>query len=228
VENQQIKKDFVFERLHEMIVNGYFRPGESLSEREIADKFGVSRTPVREAFRKMEKDGIVLYEPKKGVTIPSFSTEEIVKLYHVREYLEGLAARLLAEKNNEQAVKELKKNIEQAEQAAEKNDGKWQAVINGHFHLMILEGAENPYLLHAYQGLRSRISLMRSTSLSFQDRLITNLQDHRQIYEAVASCNAEHAEEAARVHVRNSMKSTLAKIRTESKGRVKYQNNLNI
>ncbi|MBP1930942.1 GntR family transcriptional regulator [Ammoniphilus resinae] len=222
MENQQIKKEFVFERLHEMIVNGYFRPGESLSEREIAERFGVSRTPVREAFRKMEKDGIVLYEPKKGVTIPSFSTEEIVKLYDVREYLEGLAARLLAEKKNEQAVSELRKNIEQAEKAAKENDGKWQAVINGHFHLMILEGSENPYLLHAYQGLRSKISLMRSTSLSFQDRLITNLQDHRQIYDAIAHGDASRAEEAARQHVRNSMKSTLSKLRTESKSKYYY------
>jgi DNA-binding GntR family transcriptional regulator len=209
-----MKKDLVFSNLREMIISGYFRPGENLSEREIAEKLGVSRTPVREAFQRLEQEGIVIYTPKKGVTVPSFNTEQLKHIYHVREHMEGLSARLLAEKKAIHVVKEMRENVELA---SKENDVKQQAMINGKFHQLMAEGTENPYLISIFQTLRSQIGLIRSTSLSYQDRLKTNLVEHLQICDAIESGDANHAEEIARRHIRNSMNSALSKLEMESK-----------
>jgi DNA-binding GntR family transcriptional regulator len=208
-----MKKELVFSNLREMIITGYFRPGENLSEREVAEILGVSRTPVREAFQRLEQEGIVVYTPKKGVTVPMFNPEQLVHIYNVREHMEGLSARLLAEKKALDVVKEMRENVELA---AKENDVKQQAAINGRFHQLMAEGTENPYLINIFQTLRSQISFMRSTSLSYQDRLKTNLLEHIQICDAIESGNPFKAEEVARAHIRNSMNSALSKLKMES------------
>lgn len=204
-----MKNDFVFDKLREIIMSGYFRPGESLSEREIAEMLGVSRTPVRDAFRRLEKEGIVVYQQKKGVTIPSFSSEQLRHIYRVREHIEGLCARLLAEKEDKSVLGEMRENIQQASQ---EDNVKQQAMINGRFHRLMAEGTENPYLINIFQTLGSTIGLIRSTSLSYQDRLKTNLEEHSRICDAIESGDADHAEQVARFHIRNSMKSALSMI----------------
>jgi DNA-binding GntR family transcriptional regulator len=208
-----LKKDLVFNNLKEMIISGYFRPGENLSEREVAEILGVSRTPVREAFQRLDQEGIIIYTPKKGVTVPSFDTEQLKHIYHVREHMEGLSARLLAEKKAFNVVEEMRQNIELASKEV---DVKQQAMINGRFHQLMAEGTENPYLINIFQTLRSQIGLIRSTSLSYSDRLKTNLVEHLQICDAIESGDANEAEKVARSHIINSMNSALSKMETES------------
>jgi DNA-binding GntR family transcriptional regulator len=208
-----MKKDIVFNKLKETIISGYFRPGESLSEREIANMLGVSRTPVREAFQRLEKEGIIIYTPNKGVTIPSFSKKQFVDIYYVREYMEGLSARLLAEKEDKRVLEKMRENVQMA---AKENDIKKQAIINGVFHQLMAASSENPYLINIFQTLHSKISLIRSTSLSYQDRLKTNNIEHIQICDAIESGNGDLAEHVTRSHIRNSMKSALSMIDLES------------
>lgn len=212
-----VKKDVVFDHLREIIISGYFRPGESLSERGIAEMLGVSRTPVREAFRRLENEGIVIYESKKGVTIPSFTKKQLKDLYNVREHMEGLAARLLSEKEDKKRILgEMRANVQEAKMATKENDVKEQALINGYFHKLMAEGTENPYLINIYKTLRSNIGLIRSTSLSYQDRLITNLEEHLQICDAIENGDPDIAEQVARSHVRNSMNSAFSKINMDA------------
>lgn len=208
-----MKKDLVFNNLREIIISGYFRPGENLSERDIAEQLGVSRTPVREAFQKLEKEGLVIYTPKKGVTVPAFSIQQLKDIYHVREQMEGLSARILAEKPEKDFLQAMRQNIELA---AKETDAKKQALINGHFHHLMAQHTENPYLISIFENLHSKISLIRSTSLSYQDRVITNLKEHLQICDAIESGDPTLAEQVARLHIRNSMKSALAAIEKES------------
>ena len=208
-----MKKDIVFNKLKETIISGYFRPGESLSEREIANMLGVSRTPVREAFQRLEKEGIVIYTPNKGVTVPSFSKNQFIDIYNVREYMEGLSARLLAEKQDKHVLEKMRENVQMA---AKETDIKKQAIINGFFHQLMAESSENPYLINIFQTLQSKISLIRSTSLSYQDRLKTNNIEHIQICDALESGNGDLAEHVTRSHIRNSMKSALSMIEMES------------
>lgn len=208
-----MKKDLVFNNLRETILSGYFRPGENLSEREIADMLGVSRTPVREAFQQLEKEGLVIYTPKKGVTVPSFSSQQLKDLYSVREYMEGLSSRLLAEKPDKSFVEEMRENVRLA---SKEDDVKKQAEINGHFHHLMADNTENLYLISIFQNLHSKISLIRSTSLSHQNRLKTNLKEHLQICDAIESGDPDLAEQVARAHIRSSMKSALSVIEKDS------------
>lgn len=209
---EKMKKDIVLHNLREIIISGYFRPGESVSEREVAEMLGVSRTPVREAFQKLEKDGIVVYQTNRGYMIPTFTPEQLKHIYIVREQMEGLSARLLAEKKDKQVVAEMRRNIEMA---AKENDVKQQAMINGKFHQLMADGTENPYLINIFQTLRSTIGLIRSTSLSYQDRLKTNLQEHTSICDAIESGDAELAERVARIHIHNSMESALSQLKMD-------------
>jgi DNA-binding GntR family transcriptional regulator len=208
-----MKNDLVFNKLREIIISGYFRPGESLSERELAEKLGVSRTPVRDAFRRLEKEGIVVYTPQKGVAIPSFSVEQLKHIYNVREHMEGLSARLITEKGDKQILRDMRENIELAAKAV---DVKQQAIINGHFHQLMAEGTQNPYLINIFKTLGSTIGLIRSTSLSYEDRLKTNLKEHAQICDAIESGDVNLAEQVARSHIRSSMRSALSMVRLES------------
>ncbi|MCU9614926.1 GntR family transcriptional regulator [Caldibacillus lycopersici] len=208
-----MKKDFVVNKLREVIISGYFRPGESLSEREIAEMLGVSRTPVREAFQRLKLEGIVAYTPKKGMMIPTFDTEQLKQIYSVREHIEGCAARLLAEKADKQTIiAAMRENIELASTA---DDPKKQAVINGNFHQLMAEGTENQYLINIYQTLRSNISLIRSTSLSYSNRVKTNLKEHIHICDAIESGDVNLAEQVTRSHIRNSMTSAFSLLELE-------------
>ncbi|WP_096437377.1 GntR family transcriptional regulator [Alteribacter populi] len=204
-----IKQSVVFDRLYDLITSGYFRLGENLSEREIANMLDVSRTPVREAFRRLEREGLVTYQPKKGVMIRSFTEEEIINLYRVREYMEKLTSRLLSEKQNITLIEKLKQNVRQAEIAAKDNDVKEQAIINAQFHLLMVEGTNNSYLINVYKPLTSQLSLFRSKSLSYKGRSLINIEEHNKICEAIERGDTDLAEEITGVHVQNSLKALL-------------------
>ncbi len=204
-----IKQSVVFDRLYDLITTGYFRFGENLSEREIANMLDVSRTPVREAFRRLEREGLVVYKPKKGVMIRSFTEEEIINLYRVREYMEKLTSRLLSEKQNITLLEKLKENVRQAEIAAKDNDVKEQAIINAQFHLLMVEGTNNSYLINVYKPLTSQLSLFRSKSLSYKGRSLINIEEHNKICEAIERGDTDLAEEITGVHVQNSLKALL-------------------
>jgi DNA-binding GntR family transcriptional regulator len=212
IELEKIKQGKTFDKLRELITSGYFRPGENLSEREIAEMLKVSRTPVRDAFRKLETEGLVIYEPKRGVTIPSFSMKEIFDLYRVREYVEGLSARIITEIDNQEILKGLRENLHYAKAAAEHDDIRRHAKINDGFHELMALGTQNKYLMNIVKQQHSQTSLLRSRSLSYQGRSLVSIKEHTAICDAIESGNPDLAEEAARIHVKNSLKTVLAKL----------------
>lgn len=212
-ERSPVKQDIIFQKLRDMITKGYYRPGESLSEREIAELLDVSRTPVREAFRRLESEGLVVYEPKKGVTITSFTRDQVVSLYRVREYLEGLAAWTLTENPDQEVLGNMRKVLESARDAARNGDIMLQAAINDEFHEMMATGSRNQYLIGMLEPLRSQINFFRSTSLSYQGRSQINIIEHERICDVIAGGDPRMAENAARDHVRNSLAAALANLK---------------
>jgi DNA-binding GntR family transcriptional regulator len=208
-----VKQNVIFQKLRQMIISGYFRPGESLSEREIADMLNVSRTPVREAFRRLENEGLVVYEPQKGVTISSFTREQVISLYRVREYLEGLAAWSLTENPDRRVLQKMRQKLENARDAARDGDVLRQAEINDEFHELMAKGSKNQYLINMLEPLRSQINFFRSTSLSYQGRPQINIIEHERICDAIASGDPHSAENEARIHVRNSLQAALANLK---------------
>lgn len=206
---KDIKRELVFQHIITGIASGEFRAGQSLSERHLSAKLGVSRTPVREAFRQLENLGIVRAEPHKGVTVSTISTDQVKQLYLIREVLEGLGARLMAEIGSQADIDKLRILLEQAESAAMRNDIVSLSSINTQFHLKIAEASQNSFLLTAMQNLQKHINLFMSSTLSSSGRPRQNLREHWMILHAIESGDPELAEETAKFHIRNACKAML-------------------
>lgn len=209
---KNIKTNRVFEYIYEGIKTGKISSGQMLTESGMVQKLGVSRTPVREALRRLEKYGLVHSEPHKGVKVISMSKERIQHLYQVRELLEGLGAKLIAEHNNKEAVSKLRNILNEAEQAAEQGNIDLLQKINSQFHMEIAKASENYYLENIMQTLQSHISLVMATSLSTKNRPKENIKEHYMIIDAIESWDPELAEAIIKSHVRKSYKTALKKI----------------
>ncbi|MED4600466.1 GntR family transcriptional regulator [Paenibacillus validus] len=208
------KGDWVFEYIFAAIKRGDFHLEQILTERELAGRLGVSRTPIREAFRRLEKEGLIQYEPHRGVRVISFSEQKVKQLYEIREVLEGLSARLLAQNQNNEVLRNLRILLEQAEKfAAEGNIG-LLSKINAQFHMEIALGAENVYLINTLQNLQSHINIVMSHSLSQSGRPYENLREHWSILDAIESGDPQLAEVTAKFHIRTAYANAIKEMNT--------------
>ncbi len=205
----EVKGNSVYDYLSNAIRTGDITSGQTLTERGLAEKLGVSRTPVREAFRKLEEQGLVQYEPHKGVKVITLSLDRVVHLYDVRELLEGLAVRTLTELNDSNAIAELNSYIDRAEKEAAVNNISELSVINTQFHKALARLSKNSYLEDIMTMLQTHISLMMSTSLSNTGRPLENIEEHKMIIHAIKSKDADLAENIAKYHVRRAREHAL-------------------
>jgi DNA-binding GntR family transcriptional regulator len=212
IELNEVKKNSVYEYLFNAIRTGDIKPGQTLTERGLAEKIGVSRTPVREAIRKLEEQGIVTHEPHKGVKVITLSEEKVTQLYDVRELLEGLAARRLAEHPAPGKIEELRNFIERAEIEAVANNIKELAGINSEFHLALARLSGNVYLEAIMKMLQTQISLLMSASLSASGRPLQNIEEHKMLIDAIRSGDGEFAESIAKHHVRKAREHAMKKL----------------
>lgn len=211
-EMTDVKKNSVYEYLYNAIRTGEIQPGQTLTERGLAEKIGVSRTPVREAIRKLEEQGIVTHEPHKGVKVITLSVDKVAQLYDVRELLEGLAARKLAERHTPEGIDELTALIDEAEQEAMANHVPELARINSEFHLSLARLSGNIYLEAIMNMLQTQIGLMMSASLSTSGRPLQNISEHKMLIDAIRSGDGEFAESIAKHHVRNAREHAMQKL----------------
>ncbi|MGO1058400.1 GntR family transcriptional regulator [Planococcus sp. FY231025] len=212
IELNEVKKNSVYDYLFNAIRSGDIKPGQTLTERGLAEKIGVSRTPVREAIRKLEEQGIVTHEPHKGVKVITLSEEKVTQLYEVRELLEGLAVRRLAERQTPQIIEELRGFIERAEKEAVENNVREMAEINSEFHLALARLSGNVYLETIMNMLQTQISLMMSASLSTSGRPLQNIEEHKGLIDAIRSGDGEFAESIAKHHVRKAREHAMKKL----------------
>ncbi|WP_416143654.1 GntR family transcriptional regulator [Planococcus koreensis] len=212
IEMTDVKKNSVYEYLYNAIRTGEIKPGQTLTERGLAEKIGVSRTPVREAIRKLEEQGIVTHEPHKGVKVITLSVGKVAQLYDVRELLEGLAARKLAERHTPEGISELARLIDKAEQEAVANNVHELARINSEFHLTLARLSGNVYLEAIMNMLQTQIGLMMSASLSTSGRPLQNISEHKMLIDAIRSGDGEFAESIAKHHVRNAREHAMQKL----------------
>lgn len=204
--------DLVFDNIYKRIKTGTIKSGEILSERSIANELNVSRTPVREAFIRLERFGLVEMEKHRGVKVITFSTERVKQLYQVREVLEGLAARILAEQADTEVIEKLEMLIDKAEQAASEQDIEKLSNINTQFHTEIAKSTGNSYLISTMEKLQSHIGICMARSLSSLGRPLENIAEHRQIVKAIKLKDADFAEAVTRYHVRRSLNNVLKRL----------------
>lgn len=193
------------------ITAGDMRSGASLSEIALAEEFGVSRTPVREALKQLQTEGLVEIRPRVGTFVTTPSRLEINELFQMKEILEGAAARLLALRGEVPELEALRDNVTRSDQAVATGDAEAYAVLVDEFHDLIIRGAANRKLAHHHGMLMNQLAYSRlvRTSLSLPGRLVESDAEHRRIVEMVAAKDGTTAERVMREHVRASQQALL-------------------
>jgi DNA-binding GntR family transcriptional regulator len=203
----------VYDLIRRAITRGRFVPGQRLSERELADQYGVSRTPIREALQHLIQEGLVVYEPHRGGRIVPLSEELARQILVVREPLEGLAARLAAQRDPRGTAKAMRKTIAGARRAYQEGQLSELISANQDFHQVMVEKSGNSLLIAMYRTLQGYLGLMMSISLSWPRRPAETIQEHGEIIRAIQSGKGDAAEKAIRRHIRSAYEGVLRNVR---------------
>jgi DNA-binding GntR family transcriptional regulator len=192
--------------IREAIVNGGYEPGQKLSEAALSEYYGVSRTPIREALKQIEREGLVEIIPRVGTCVTKPTVKELKELFTIKEVLEGLAAGLLAERGSKEHIKEIEQSVKSMEEAIKKSDNKQYVEANNNFHKSILEGSDSSKLNYHLGLLLNQIPYNRYVYLSIEvpSRLEQSLLEHKEVLSAIKKGDSNGAEEAMRKHVKAS------------------------
>ena len=172
----------VYSALKLMIANYRFKPGVRINVEQITKELGVSRTPVWEAIRRLEQEGLVVNSPNKGVFMNSLTPEEALDLYAVREVLEGMAARLAAERIDEKALAKLDKSLQKQKKIIENGDLVAYSQVDFDFHAIIYEASGNVFLKELLQNIKNK---MRPISMHVGGFLHSFFDDHTLLVDAL-------------------------------------------
>lgn len=196
-------RDLVHRKLREAILAGQFEPGQRLLERELVERMGVSRTPIREALRKLEQEGLVKTVPYKGPIVAVPTVEEARQLYEVRAVLEGRAVELFTKRSDDQTIERLVKRHsgEEVKRLLEQRNAEGILEANNAFHAVVTSGCGNPLLQSMIQNMYNRIVLLRVDSLYHHGRHPRAISEHRAIVRMIGRRNVDAARRLAELHV---------------------------
>jgi DNA-binding GntR family transcriptional regulator len=214
----------VADGIRSRIIRGELELGASLSEAVLANEFSVSRTPVREALKQLQTEGLVKIRPRVGTFVTVPSRAEIIELFQMKELLEGAAARTLALRGEVPQLEMLRKNIQRSDAARAANDVADYIGLVGEFHELIVEGCGNSKLQAHYRMLMNQLSFPRlvSASLSVPGRFAKSEDEHRLMLDIIQAGDGATAEQFMRHHVRASQEALLESEAFSSKAARKH------
>lgn len=196
-------RDVVFNTLREAILRGDLQPGERLMELQLADKLGVSRTPIREAIRMLEQEGLAVTVPRKGAEVAKMTLKGMEDVLEIRGALDELAVQLACERITGEQLEELKKRKQDFEISLKSGDVKLIAEADVHFHDVIYEATENPKLVNLLNNLREQIYRYRVEYIKKVENHPILIKEHNAIYHALVKRNKEDAKNSIHEHVEN-------------------------
>ena len=208
-------RDVVFNTLRKAILRGELKPGERLMEIQLANKLGVSRTPVREAIRKLELEGLVLMIPRKGAEVADISEKSLKDVLEVREALEELAARLACDKITKEGINRLKEAAQDFCSALKSNDITQMAEADVRFHDVICNATENQKLGQLLNNLREQMYRYRIEYLKDQQVYEKLLSEHEEIIRHIEKGEKDEAARVVSRHIENQAQAVADVIRTK-------------
>ncbi|MFE3138225.1 GntR family transcriptional regulator [Streptomyces scopuliridis] len=198
-------RERVLTALRQDIIAGRLRPGDRLVERELAERFEVSRVPVREAIRALVAEGFVLFETPRRTVVRRLTPTDVNELFELREALEVYAAGLAAERASRDSLAELEELLDRAAAATRARDAERITDINTRFHDRILAMAGNSLLSSVMEPVDGRLRLLTRQNEQWSELL----EEHRALYEAIASGDPDRARAGALAHVRANHRTIL-------------------
>jgi DNA-binding GntR family transcriptional regulator len=206
--------DAAYQALRQGILQGDLAPGERLRSDALANDLRVSRTPVREALRKLEAEGLV-ERSGSGLIVREFSEKDLTELFYVREALEGMAARLAAENATPGEIAEIREMLDDMEAVRQRGDIAALRPLTAEFHRLICRAAHNERLLQSLKSLLDHVRQMRTSTLYVAGRPAAALKEHRDLLEAIAARDPDGAEELARAHRRKTLELRKGMLRAQ-------------
>lgn len=208
-------RDVVFNTLRQAILRGELKPGERLMEIQLANKLGVSRTPIREAIRKLELEGLVLMIPRKGAEVAEITEKSLKDVLEIRRSLEDLAVRLACEKITKEELKELKKAGDEFKKVLKSQDITEVAEADVRFHDVIYMATDNPKLIQLLNNFREQMYRFRVEYLKKADVRPQLLAEHDEIIKYITEGNKEEASRVVTRHIENQALTVQDVIRTK-------------
>ncbi len=206
-------REVIFNTLREAIIVGELKPGERLMEVQLADKMGVSRTPVREAIRKLELEGLVEMLPRKGAHVADLSVKDIMDVLEVRSTLDGLASSLSAARITDDEIKELKHLLSQFANYVEKDNLQGLIKKDVEFHDVIYRSSRNDKLIQISNNLREQVQRFRVIYIKDYSSSKDLVREHNEIFEAITGRNPEAAMKCAQKHIKNQEETIIKAIK---------------
>lgn len=206
-------RDVVFKTLRLAILKGEIKPGERLMEIQLANKMGVSRTPIREAIRKLELEGLVVMTPRKGAEVAEITEKSLRDTLEVRRALEKLAVRLACERITPAGIEELKEAEQRFEEVFASDDITKLAEVDVAFHDIIYFATDNRKLIHMLSNLQENMYRYRIEYLKNLECHNQLLAEHRALVQAIEAGDKELAAEITTAHIENQVNSVVDKIR---------------
>lgn len=198
IEKHLTLRERILETIRDAIISGALKPGEKVAEPELAERFGISRTPIREAFRQLESEGYLTVIPRKGAVVVSFSQRDVEEFYAIKSILEGYAARKACEKLTDRELVKLEAINEKLRTLAEDGDIKHFFKVHNDFHDLFIKAADNSKLTDLITSLVGKFQRLRVASLSLPGRMRVSVDEHEKIIGAFRARDAEKAEKLVR------------------------------
>jgi DNA-binding GntR family transcriptional regulator len=206
-------REVIFNTLREAIIVGELKPGERLMEVQLADKMGVSRTPVREAIRKLELEGLVEMLPRKGAHVADLSVKDIMDVLELRATLDGLASSLSAERITDEEIKELKHLLTQFSGYIEKENMQGLIKKDVEFHDIIYRSSRNDKLIQISNNLREQVQRFRVIYIKDYSSSKDLIREHTEIYEAISRRDSRAAMQSAQRHIKNQEETIIRSVK---------------
>lgn len=197
----------VFNKIREDILSGKYCQNEELKETTIGLELGVSRTPVREALRQLELEGLVNIIPNKGAYVNGISEKDIHDIYIIRSYLEGLCAKWACEHITQEQIDELEEIVYLSEFHAKKEHHDQIVELDNKFHQLIYEASGSKILNHVLSDFHHYVQRIRKITLASENRAINSNKEHTAILEAIRQRDGDKAEGLAHEHIKNTIKN---------------------
>ncbi len=198
----------VYHKIRDNILNGVYKENEELKEVAIGEELGVSRTPVREAFRQLELEGLITIIPNKGAFVTGITAKDVKDIYMIRSHLEGLCARLACDHISKEQLEEMEENIYLGQFHASKGHMDQMAELDNRFHEILYEACDSKMLENLLKDYHQYVMRIRRKTLSSSRGSVSN-EEHRAIMEAIKSGDKAEAERLANLHITNAYENII-------------------
>jgi len=200
VEKHPTLRERIVDSIKEAVIQGTLKPGERVPEPELAERFGISRTPIREAFRQLETEGFITVTPRKGAIVSPITDKDVRDFYAIKSLLEGYAAMVACSKLSEKEVQKMESLNEQMARCAKNNDPTTFSRIDNQFHNVFLSACGNEKLTKLLHTLVQQFERFRMASISLPGRMNSSVKQHADIIGALRRKDVDLVEELVKLN----------------------------